>query len=121
MVDLLGGIGDLLMLLPAVHGLARRNPGARLRVLTHDPGMYPKRLILEDARHCGIQVLPLDVAASGKEYTVEVVEEGPGPGTPTSPWWSDPDRDRCSGGGAPGGDRYGDRGSGGGAPRIFRK
>ncbi|MEV4463529.1 glycosyltransferase family 9 protein [Micromonospora echinofusca] len=37
-VDLLGGIGDLLMLLPAVHGLARRNPGARLRLLTHDPG-----------------------------------------------------------------------------------
>ncbi|MBQ1073163.1 glycosyltransferase family 9 protein [Micromonospora sp. C31] len=37
-VDLLGGIGDLLMLLPAVHGLARRNPGARLRVLTHAPG-----------------------------------------------------------------------------------
>ncbi|MBO4208570.1 lipopolysaccharide heptosyltransferase family protein [Micromonospora echinofusca] len=26
------------MLLPAVHALARRNPGARLRVLTHDPG-----------------------------------------------------------------------------------
>ncbi|MEH1017555.1 glycosyltransferase family 9 protein [Micromonospora sp. CPCC 206060] len=37
-VDLLGGIGDLIMLLPAVHALARRNPGARLRVLTHDPG-----------------------------------------------------------------------------------
>ncbi|MGK5673749.1 glycosyltransferase family 9 protein [Micromonospora sp. URMC 106] len=37
-VDLLGGIGDLLMLLPAVHGLARRNPGARLRMITHDPG-----------------------------------------------------------------------------------
>ncbi|MFG1778026.1 glycosyltransferase family 9 protein [Micromonospora sp. NPDC049051] len=37
-VDLLGGIGDLIMLLPAVHGLARRNPGTRLRVLTHDPG-----------------------------------------------------------------------------------
>jgi len=37
-VDLLGGIGDLLMLLPAVHGLARRHPGARLRVLTHEPG-----------------------------------------------------------------------------------
>ncbi|MEV1333865.1 glycosyltransferase family 9 protein [Micromonospora costi] len=37
-VDLLGGIGDLVMLLPAVHGLARRNPGARVRVLTHDPG-----------------------------------------------------------------------------------
>ncbi|MFC4018758.1 glycosyltransferase family 9 protein [Micromonospora sp. GCM10011542] len=37
-VDLLGGIGDLLMLLPAVHGLARRHPDARLRVLTHEPG-----------------------------------------------------------------------------------
>ena len=37
-VDLLGGIGDLLMVLPVVHGLARRNPGARLRVLTDEPG-----------------------------------------------------------------------------------
>lgn len=37
-VDLLGGIGDLLMLLPAIHGLARRDPTARLRVLTHEPG-----------------------------------------------------------------------------------
>jgi ADP-heptose:LPS heptosyltransferase len=37
-VDLLGGIGDLLMVLPAVHGLARRYPDAALRVLTHEPG-----------------------------------------------------------------------------------
>lgn len=37
-VDLLGGIGDLIMLLPVVHGLARNNPGARIRVLTHEPG-----------------------------------------------------------------------------------
>ncbi|HEX5540585.1 MAG TPA: glycosyltransferase family 9 protein [Micromonospora sp.] len=37
-VDLLGGIGDLLLVLPVVHGLARRNPGAALRVLTHQPG-----------------------------------------------------------------------------------
>ncbi|BCL17076.1 glycosyltransferase family 9 protein [Micromonospora sagamiensis] len=37
-VDLLGGIGDLIMLLPAIHGLARRHPAARLRVLTHEPG-----------------------------------------------------------------------------------
>ncbi len=40
-------------------------------VLTHDPGMYPKRLILDDARHFGIEVLPLDVNASAKEYAVE--------------------------------------------------
>jgi error-prone DNA polymerase len=40
-------------------------------VLTHDPGMYPKRLILDDARQCGISVLGLDVNASEKEYVVE--------------------------------------------------
>jgi ADP-heptose:LPS heptosyltransferase len=37
-VDLLGGLGDLCMVLPAVHALRRRNPGAALRVLTHAPG-----------------------------------------------------------------------------------
>ncbi len=40
-------------------------------VLTHDPGMYPKRLILDDARQCGITVLGLDVNASHKAYAVE--------------------------------------------------
>jgi error-prone DNA polymerase len=42
-------------------------------VLTHDPGMYPKRLILDDARQFGIAVLGLDVNASEKEYVVEKV------------------------------------------------
>ncbi|HQR25776.1 MAG TPA: DNA polymerase III subunit alpha [Nocardioides sp.] len=42
-------------------------------VLTHDPGMYPKRLILDDARQCGIAVLGLDVNASGKDYLVEAM------------------------------------------------
>ncbi|HET6627307.1 MAG TPA: DNA polymerase III subunit alpha [Nocardioidaceae bacterium] len=42
-------------------------------VLTHDPGMYPKRLILDDARQFGIAVLGLDVNASEKEYVVERV------------------------------------------------
>ncbi|MGH3366048.1 MAG: DNA polymerase III subunit alpha [Nocardioidaceae bacterium] len=42
-------------------------------VLTHDPGMYPKRLILDDARQFGIAVLPLDVNASEKTYRVERV------------------------------------------------
>lgn len=37
-IDLLGGLGDLVMALPVVHGLAERFPGAALRVLTHDPG-----------------------------------------------------------------------------------
>jgi error-prone DNA polymerase len=40
-------------------------------VLTHDPGMYPKRLILDDARQFGIAILPLDVNVSAADYTVE--------------------------------------------------
>ena len=42
-------------------------------VLTHDPGMYPKRLILDDARQFGIAVLSLDVNLSEAGYTVEKV------------------------------------------------
>jgi error-prone DNA polymerase len=40
-------------------------------LLTHDPGMYPKRLILDDARHFGIQVLGVDVDRSEAHYSVE--------------------------------------------------
>jgi error-prone DNA polymerase len=46
-------------------------------VLTHDPGMYPKRLILDDARQFGVAVLGLDVNASEKEYVVERVGHYP--------------------------------------------
>jgi error-prone DNA polymerase len=42
-------------------------------ILTHDPGMYPRRLLLEDARGHGIPILPLDVNASEPEYVVERV------------------------------------------------
>jgi len=44
-------------------------------VLTHEPGMYPRRLILEDARQHGIEILPLDINLSEPEYTVEVVND----------------------------------------------
>jgi error-prone DNA polymerase len=47
-------------------------------VLTHDPGMYPRRLILEDARAHGIPILPLDVNRSEPEYVVEEVAVGAG-------------------------------------------
>lgn len=40
-------------------------------VLTHDPGMYPKRLILDDARQVGVGVLGLDVNSSASAYVVE--------------------------------------------------
>ncbi|MDO5735483.1 MAG: hypothetical protein Q4P15_03310, partial [Propionibacteriaceae bacterium] len=43
-------------------------------ILTHDPGMYPKRLLLEEARRMGIQVLGLDVNQSDGTYHVERVD-----------------------------------------------
>lgn len=43
-------------------------------VLTHDPGMYPKRLIVDDARASGVEVLGLDVNASKANYVVEIVK-----------------------------------------------
>ncbi|HEX2088553.1 MAG TPA: DNA polymerase III subunit alpha [Actinomycetota bacterium] len=42
-------------------------------VLTHEPGMYPRRLILDDARRHGIEILPLDINVSEPEYTVEAL------------------------------------------------
>lgn len=48
-------------------------------VLTHDPGMYPKRLILDDARSLGIAILGLDVNLSDECYRVERVPVGSEP------------------------------------------
>ncbi|MGW0187014.1 DNA polymerase III subunit alpha [Streptomyces sp. NPDC003362] len=50
-------------------------------LLTHDPGMYPKRLLLADARRRGVPILPLDVNKSGVAHRIELVSEsGPRPG-----------------------------------------
>ncbi|ROP43103.1 PHP domain-containing protein [Pseudokineococcus lusitanus] len=65
--------------------LKTHHPAAFLAgVLTHDPGMYPKRLVLDDARNLGIAVLGLDVNASDAVYRVERVEvpEGTPPPAP---------------------------------------
>ncbi len=43
-------------------------------VLTHDPGMYPKRLILDDARQLGVAIAPIDVNRSSSTYRVERVD-----------------------------------------------
>jgi error-prone DNA polymerase len=40
-------------------------------LLTHDPGMYPRRLILAEARRLGVHILPIDVNHSTDEYLVE--------------------------------------------------
>lgn len=40
-------------------------------VLTHDPGMYPRRAILADARSHGVSILGMDVNLSAPEYRTE--------------------------------------------------
>jgi error-prone DNA polymerase len=45
-------------------------------LLTHDPGMYPRRMILDECRLFGVAVLPPDVNRSIGPYTVEVVDRG---------------------------------------------
>ncbi|KIF70548.1 DNA polymerase III subunit alpha [Streptomyces sp. AcH 505] len=60
-------------------------------LLTHDPGMYPKRLLLADARRRGVPVLPLDVNASAATHRIELVsdsgEVGGGVGEGGVPVW----------------------------------
>ncbi|MGW3034608.1 DNA polymerase III subunit alpha [Streptomyces sp. NPDC001178] len=48
-------------------------------LLTHDPGMYPKRLLLADARRRGVPVLPLDVNKSAVAHRIELVSESEEP------------------------------------------
>ncbi|RKN05330.1 DNA polymerase III subunit alpha [Streptomyces radicis] len=49
-------------------------------LLAHDPGMYPKRLLLADARRRGVPVLPLDVNRSDATYRIELESESGGLG-----------------------------------------
>ncbi|GAB5079000.1 DNA polymerase III subunit alpha [Arthrobacter sp. AD-310] len=42
----------------------------------HDPGMYPKRLLVAEARRLGIPILPLDINKSKAEYRVERIPAG---------------------------------------------
>ncbi|MGP3638195.1 DNA polymerase III subunit alpha, partial [Streptomyces sp. 24-1644] len=44
-------------------------------LLTHDPGMYPKRLLLADARRRGVPVLPLDVNRSAATHRIELTSD----------------------------------------------
>ena len=61
--------------------LKARHPAAFYAgVLTHEPGMYPRRAILDDARHHGIPILPLDANRSEHHYTVESLPDGGGLG-----------------------------------------
>ncbi len=94
-------------------------------LLTHDPGMYPRRLILDECRQFGVAVLGLDVNRSGTDYTVEVIDRGqaehllgtyrrPGASQPLPRGWTLQDGRPVPPGGFDGGDagngwRYGVR------------
>lgn len=43
-------------------------------LFTHDPGMYPKRLLLSEARRLGVEILPINVNCSTTEYRVEKIK-----------------------------------------------
>ncbi|MFI6474621.1 DNA polymerase III subunit alpha [Streptomyces sp. NPDC050516] len=45
-------------------------------LLAHDPGMYPKRLLLADARRRGVPILPVDVNRSSVAHRIELVSGG---------------------------------------------
>ncbi|SHN67570.1 DNA polymerase III, alpha subunit [Geodermatophilus obscurus] len=71
--------------------LKTHHPAAFLAgVLTHDPGMYPKRLILDDARNFGVRVLGLDVNASAGTYRVERLGADPDAGPEVETGWMRP-------------------------------
>ncbi|MDQ0962875.1 error-prone DNA polymerase [Streptomyces sp. B4I13] len=40
-------------------------------LLEHDPGMWPKRVLVADARRGGVQILPVDVNRSRRRHTAE--------------------------------------------------
>ncbi|WP_159943522.1 MULTISPECIES: DNA polymerase III subunit alpha [unclassified Nocardiopsis] len=59
--------------------LKRHHPAAFFAgLMAHDPGMYPRRLLLQDARRMGVPVLGLDVNASHTTWRVEQIR-GAGP------------------------------------------
>lgn len=64
--------------LPTYHSawLKAHYPAAFLAgVLTHDPGMYPRRLIIDEARQMNIDIAPIDINLSDSVYRVEKNEE----------------------------------------------
>ena len=60
--------------LPTYHSawLKAHHPAAFLAgVLTYDPGMYPRRLIVDEARQMDIDIAPVDINFSDRFYRVE--------------------------------------------------
>ena len=65
---------------PTYHSawLKTHHPEAFLAgIFEHDPGMYPRRLMIAEARRMGIPVLPVDVNASTEAFRLEWVPAHP--------------------------------------------
>jgi error-prone DNA polymerase len=63
---------------PTYHSawLKAHHPEAFLAgIWEHDPGMYPKRLLVSEARRMGVPILPLDINRSTGHYRVERIFE----------------------------------------------
>ena len=69
-VELLGGFGDLLLALPAVHGLARSHPSARVTVLTFAPG---DALLCHDPHVAEVVVAPDHSEGAPRRLVEEVL------------------------------------------------
>lgn len=64
---------------PAVQSawLKAHHPAALVAgLLEHDPGMWPRRVIVADARRHGVPVLPVDISHSHTEHRVEQTPTG---------------------------------------------
>ncbi len=73
---------------PTYHSawLKAHHPEAFLAgIWEHDPGMYPKRLLVSEARRMGIPILPLDINRSTGHYRVEQTFESAPAATPAVP------------------------------------
>lgn len=59
---------------PTYHSawLKTHHPAAFMAALfEHDPGMYPRRLLITEAKRMGIQILPIDINASTEHFRLE--------------------------------------------------
>jgi len=71
-VELLGGFGDLLLALPAVHAVARTLPGARVTVATFDPG---GELLAADPLVAGVRTTSDHTPGAPGRFVAGLLEE----------------------------------------------
>ena len=73
-VELLGGFGDLLLALPAVHALARSVPAARVHVATFDPG---GELLAHDPHVAAVSTTSDHSAGAPRRFVTELLAARP--------------------------------------------